>query len=565
MWNVMQESSKKRMEKTMKRFLCVLLLLLVCCGAALAEDIGEIQSKQDVLYVNLGKQKEVKYRLTTEALRKSSFAYEISDPAIASVDTMGNVKGLAVGKCDLKITSKRYPEVSTTVPVQVIQPVKKVLLDTTQAEVNVGQKFQLRPTTEPADATIPGVNFVSSDEKVALVNRKNGIVRAVGRGTATITAQSVDGNARANFKVTVRQLPEEITFKKDEYTYRVGKAFDFGVTVRPGNANNKNVTWESSDESVATVNKYGSVKVVGEGTATITATSQADPSVKGTTIINGIYPVKTIAFEQDYYELRIGDVIQLTPTLTPENATPWAISYEAANPYMIKVDKTGKLVASGGGITTVTAYSDESRSIKSTIEVAVVVDVESVHFDEKGIRIPVGEHAFATAKVRPGDATFKDMTWLSSNPDVAVVTNTSHRPRIEGRKWGRCTLTGKTVRGGFTASINVNIGALHEAITVYSATKADGQLNLMLNNHSDMHFTGLTLALKTADGEVIEKQVAADIAPFTLNAPVAVDLQGIAEASVMAWETDTGYYTNADVLKNTYRISSGLLEWVKVK
>ena len=42
----------------MKRFLCVLLLLLVCCGAALAEDIGEIQSKQDVLYVNLGKQKE---------------------------------------------------------------------------------------------------------------------------------------------------------------------------------------------------------------------------------------------------------------------------------------------------------------------------------------------------------------------------------------------------------------------------------------------------------------------------------------------------------------------------
>lgn len=547
----------------MKRFLCVLLLLLLCCCTSLAEDIGEIQSKQDVLYVNLGKQAEVKYRLTTEALRKSSFAYEISDPSIASVDTMGYVKGLAVGECELKITSKRYPEVSTTVPVQVIQPVKKVILDATQGEVNVGQRFQLRHTIEPADATIQGVTFTSSDEKVAIVNRKNGIVRTIGRGTATITVQSVDGNARANFKITVRQLPEEITFKKDEYTYRVGKAFEFGVTVRPGNANNKTVTWSSSDESVATVNKYGSVKVVGEGTTVITATSQADPTVKGTTIINGIYPIKSISFDKDYYELRIGDEIKLSPTLTPENATPWAVTYVAANPYICKVDKDGTVKAAGGGITTITAYSSETRTIKSTVEIAIVVDVESVHFDEKGIRIPVGDHAFATAKVRPGDATFKDMNWVTSDPTVAVVTNHSHRPRIEGRKWGRCTITGTTQRGGFKASLNVNIGALHEAITVYSATAADG--NLMLNNHSDMHFTGLTLALRMADGSTVEKRISADIAPFTLNAPVAVDLQGVREAAVLAWETDTGYYTNQDVLKNSYRISSGLLEWASVK
>jgi len=555
----------KGWKQPMKRFLCVLMLLLLCCGAALAEDIGEIQSKQDVLYVNIGKQAEVKYRLTTEALRKSSFAYEISDPAIASVDTMGYVKGLAVGECELKITSKRYPEVSTTVPVRVIQPVKKVVLETAQAEVNVGQKFQIGCTTEPADATIQGVTFTSSDEKVALVNRKNGIVRAVGRGTATITVASKDGNARATFKVTVRQLPEEITFKKDEYTYRVGKAFEFGITVKPGNANNKTVTWSSSDESVATVNKYGSVKVIGEGTTVITATSQADPTVKGTTIINGIHPIKAIEFEQDYYELKIGDVLELNPILTPENATPWAVTYAAANPYICKVDEDGTVTAAGGGITTVTAYSSESKSIKSTVKIAIVVEVESVHFDEKGIRVPVGEHAFATAKVRPGDATFKDMTWVSSNPEVAIVTNSSHRPRIEGLKWGRCTITGTTVRGGYSASINVNIGALHDAITVYSASAAGGKISLMLNNHSDMHFTGLTLAFTTADGSVIEKQIAADIAPFAINAPVEVEIQGAKEAAVMAWETDTGYYTNMDVLKNSYRISSGLMDWKTVK
>lgn len=547
----------------MKRFWILLLMLVVCFGMAAAEDIGEIQLKQDVLYVNLGKTAEVKYRLTTEALRKSSFAYEISDESIASVDTMGNVKGLALGECELKITSKRYPEVSNTVPVRIIQPVKKVMLEGTEAEVNVGQTFQIRYTLEPADATIQGVTFVSSDEKVAQVNSKSGIVEALARGSATITVQSEDGNARASFKVNVRQLPEEITFKKDEYTYRVGKAFDFGITVYPSNANNKNVIWSSSDESVAKVNKYGSVTVVGEGTAVITAESVADPTVKGTTIVNGIYPISKIVFEPDYFELRGGDVLQLTPVLSPENATPWAVEYVSANPYICEVDQNGKVTAAGGGITTVTAYSRESRSIKAVVEIAIVVDVESVHFDEKGIRVPVGDHAFATAKVRPGDATFKQMNWVSSNPTVAVVTNNDHRPRIEGRKWGRATLTGTTVRGGFKASINVNVGALHEAITVYSAAKAEGQV--MLNNHSDMHFTALTLALQTADGEKIEKRIETDIAPFTINAPVQLDLTGVKEVAVMAWETDTGYYTNQEVLKNSYRISSGLMEWAAVK
>lgn len=57
------------------------------------------------------------------------------------------------------------------------------------------------------------------------------------------------------------------------------------ATVSPSNATNKNITWTSSDESVATVSATGLVTAVGEGTAVITAASEGNPDVTATATI----------------------------------------------------------------------------------------------------------------------------------------------------------------------------------------------------------------------------------------------------------------------------------------
>ena len=282
--------------------------------------------------------------------------------------------------------------------------------------------------------------------------------------------------------------------------------------------------------------------------------------------ITCLNPISSIKFETSHYEMRVGDVVQLEPIIKPDNATKSAITYRAVNPYICHVDQNGKVTARGGGKTSVVVTSIENSSKKATVDIEIVVPVESVHFDEKGMRIPVGEHAFATAKVRPGDTTQKEMTWVSSDESVAIVTNSDHRPRIEALKWGRCTLTGTTVHGGYTASINVNVGALHEAVTVKSATLAGG-LAVTLENHSDMHITGVTLSLRDPAGNLTEAEVEADIAPFGVSEPIPVHavISGRPEAAVAAWETDTGFYTNADVLKYSYRLSSRFFTWRSAK
>ncbi len=556
----------------MKRIVAWLMLAaLMLAGVAYAEEIGEIQPKYDdgVMYVPIGKRVEVRYRLTTTALQKSGYAYETSDEKIATVDYQGNVKGISLGECTLTITSKRYPEVSAQVTVRVITPVKKIQLSAKEETLFVGQSMTLAAVCEPEDATNKAVVFSSSKEEVASVDQ-NGVITAHKRGKATITVESADGNASRSMKVVVEQKPEEITFKQPSYTLAVGKNLKIKPTVLPSNANNKKVTWSTSDESVATVSKNGTVKAKGVGVAVITAASDADPNVFQTVEVEVVLPIRKIHIEPEHYDLHIGDSIQLAPTFTPEDATP-AVRYEASNPYIVSIDENGLVTATGGGETTIRIVSREDKSRKATVTVAIHVDVTGVSVDRKGFRLPVGEHAFGMIKVRPGDATNKNMTWTSSDPTVAIVTNTSNRPRIEGLKWGRTLLTGTTVDGGYSASFMVNVGALHEAATVYSAVPSGNEAQVVVQNHSDMQLSSVTLWIEGEDeqGNAVsgEQTFEVNIAPGAFSETLSIAMPAAQKhaVAVAGWETSTGFYTNDEVLKTSYRIAGGLMEWVSVK
>ena len=126
----------------------------------------------------------------------------------------------------------------------------------------VGNTETLIATTVPVGATI---TWESDDDQVATVT-SGGLVTAVAEGECTITA-SIDG-ASATCDVTVAVV-HTITLDKDEITLTaISQTSTITATTVPADAE---VTWESSDEQVATV-VDGVVTAVAEGTATITAT-----------------------------------------------------------------------------------------------------------------------------------------------------------------------------------------------------------------------------------------------------------------------------------------------------
>ena len=96
----------------------------------------------------------------------------------------------------------------------------------------------------------------------------------MGAGTATITATAADGSEKYDTcTVTVTQPVTGVTLDQTSLTLTEGETGTLTATVQPENATNKNVTWESSDTSVATV-ANGVVTAVGAGTATITVKTQ---------------------------------------------------------------------------------------------------------------------------------------------------------------------------------------------------------------------------------------------------------------------------------------------------
>ena len=163
---------------------------------------------------------------------------------------------------------------SITIGAQTNVPVTGVSLNTSTLNLIEGGTDTLTATVEPNNATNRNVTWSSDNPSVATVN--NGVVSAVSEGTATITVTTVDGGYKDTCPVTVTAAPVPVTgvsLNKDSLALGVGDSETLTATVAPANAANQNVTWASSDTSVATVDAAGKVTAVGAGTATITVTT----------------------------------------------------------------------------------------------------------------------------------------------------------------------------------------------------------------------------------------------------------------------------------------------------
>ena len=144
--------------------------------------------------------------------------------------------------------------------------VKSITLTKTKLSLKKGKTTKLEATIRPANATRKRVTWTTSDKKIATVDN-NGNVKAVGKGTATITAKTSNG-IKAKCKVTVTIPATKIKLNKTKATLKAGKSITLKSAVTPKNSTDK-LTWSTSDQKIATV-KNGKVTAKKAGKVTIT-------------------------------------------------------------------------------------------------------------------------------------------------------------------------------------------------------------------------------------------------------------------------------------------------------
>jgi alpha-amylase len=138
------------------------------------------------------------------------------------------------------------------------------------------------------------VTFKSSDETVAKVDNA-GKVTALKTGECTVTATASDGKTVAECKIKVVVAAEKITLNSTLITIEKGKSITLKASVLPETATDKTVTWTSSDETVAKVDKNGKVTTLKAGKAVIKASSSTE----------GVFAECTVNVKVDSTEIKL--------------------------------------------------------------------------------------------------------------------------------------------------------------------------------------------------------------------------------------------------------------------
>ncbi len=306
-----------------------------------------------------------------------------SNEAVATVSESGLVTAVAAGESDITVTTTDG-NFTAVCKVTVRVAVTGVTLSQAEAELTVGgETQQLTATVAPAEATDKTVTWTSSDVAVATVSA-TGLVTAVAAGEADITVTTVDGNFTAVCKVMVKEAEDPtvavtgVMLSQTEAELTMGgEALQLTATVAPANATNKNVTWTSSNEAVATVSEGGLVTAVAAGEADITVTTTdgnftavckvtVKEAEEPTVAVTGVTLDKTVA------ELTVGgEALQLTATVAPAEATDKTVTWTSSDVAVATVSATGlvtAVVAGEADITVTTADGNFTAVCKVTVK-----------------------------------------------------------------------------------------------------------------------------------------------------------------------------------------------------
>lgn len=162
-------------------------------------------------------------------------------------------------------------------------PVTSISLNYTSRSLTKGGTVTLKPTITPTTATDKTVKWSSSNTSVATVST-SGVVKAIASGKATITCTANDGsNAKATCVVTVTTPVSGITISSSSEQMKVGESLTLTASTN-SDADNKGISWSSSNTSVATVSG-GLVTAIAEGQVTIKASASSDATKYATCTI----------------------------------------------------------------------------------------------------------------------------------------------------------------------------------------------------------------------------------------------------------------------------------------
>ncbi len=369
-------------------------------------------------------------------------------------------------------------------------PATGITISESAVSGSIGDTHQLTATVQPSGtlgvgkASISDLYWESDNENIATVDDK-GLVTFVSTGATTVRAIAYDGGYTATCSVSTggdrSALQAALEKYKDtdyqDYEYTVGITFKQAYEEAQSVMNDNTKTQDEINQAAQALIEAGaaleghqvikaqSVDVSYVGYSRNTAIGSYNQRTSGTI---GDNDALTIDLSKNGYAntLHENNKLELSAAVMPAGADSNGISWTVDDSKNIKATQTdGKLVlspssatANGWAKVTVTTTDHYSRTLSRSFTVVMSGSVISgVSLDQTQLNLLVTQKPVQLNATLAGSSnrTFNDVTWTSSNPAVATVENGLVTPVDVGD----CTITVKTLDGGYTATCAVTVRA----------------------------------------------------------------------------------------------------------
>ena len=324
-------------------------------------------------------------------------------------------------------------------------------------------------------ASQSGITFSNYSNDIIDINNYVIVAKKIGETSVTATYDDVE----TTFKVIVTDKSiaiKSISLDKSNITMNVSDEELLQVTINPINATNASLSFTSSNNKVVTVDSNGKIKAIASGTAIITVKSNNSKTATCKITINNktetpkssentTIEVTKVTLDKSILSIYVSETKELQASVTPSNATNKDITWISSDPNVASV-VNGKVTGVSVGTTKILARSNNGISAQCTIIVSNKpnetppmssdVRVTGISLSETNKIVYLNASSKIvnlSASITPSNATNKNITWTTSDSNVATVSNGV----VTAKNIGNAIITVKTADGGYEAKFNLSV------------------------------------------------------------------------------------------------------------
>ena len=439
--------------------------------------------------------------------------YEVSssNTNVLSFDG-GKLTAIKPGKVDLTITVTSAETTKTiTIGIEIVDRTSSKVTISGNSSISL---YKGASTTLSASTDLKGVGIIwtSSDPRIAMVD-SNGKVTAISEGVALITATAADdSDVKAVCTVTVSlKKVTSISLSQTSKIMKVGDSSTLSATIAPSDAEDKRVTWSSSNPSVVSVTASGTIQALSKGTAIVTATT-VDGSFSASCTVKVEGTVSSISLDKTMLRLEVGSNSTLKATTYPDEALSSNISWTSSDASVVSVSG-GYVYAYKVGTATITvSYGD------LTATCTVIVSEKSVVKEDTKENTDGSKTVTKEEKTVSGDSTIttnteetKDKDDKSMGSDVKISAESENKA-VKTEATVKKDADGKVIESDVKTTVEAKI-----------QTK-DGKEIVTVSKEDILSAVDQIGAVKNTAGGNVEPVIVIDIGKASTASSSSIDL-----------------------------------------